>query len=113
MERESRHATHLPALFRSLDSSSLRYAGEGIIRNLSANGCMIEARSLPPRESELVVYFYRDKHPIRIQIERASVRWSAEGRFGLKFLEAHPEEWLNLREVLRQVHTLVPDWESA
>jgi hypothetical protein len=64
---------------------------------------MIEARSVPPRESELIVAFYRDKHPVRTQIKRASVRWSAEGRFGLKFLEAQEEDWLNLKEVVRQV----------
>ena len=64
---------------------------------------MIQGTEALPVNTDLVLHLYlhRDR-PVPIHIERATIRWSHEGRFGLEFMEAQPEAWSCLHEVMQQ-----------
>ena len=100
MERAPRVEIQFPALFRTNGFSPVRRAGEGMILNLSRRGCMMRTETPVPIGTDLVLHLYRDSHPSRIQIDQATVRWSNEGRFGVEFLEARPEDWYHLQMVM-------------
>ena len=61
---------------------------------------MLRAETTLPIGTDLVLHLYRDTHPARIQIDQATVRWAKDGRIGLEFLDARPEDWYHLQMVM-------------
>ena len=68
-------------------------AGEGIVLNLSTEGCLVESDT-SPKEGEYLIFRISlpDEDP-PVEIESAAVRWVVDRAFGLEFLfmkqEAH------------------------
>ncbi len=61
-------------------------AGEGIVLNLSKEGCLVQSDT-SPKEGEYLIFriSLTDEDP-PLEIESAAVRWVADRAFGLEFL---------------------------
>ncbi len=71
-------------------------AGGGTLTNLSMRGCAVESDTRLPTGTrlELCALFPEDHCPL--VLDKAVVRWSSEGMFGLEFLRIRPEDQTRL-----------------
>jgi hypothetical protein len=96
MNRESRKvqrfAVQLPCqLWNNEDKS------DGTVLNLSAQGCAITTKHLPPVSAyvSLDIDLLNGEEPATIEL--AGVRWASEYRCGLEFIRVRPDMLMKLR----------------
>ena len=80
--KSPRVAVQLPLLF-----SGIEQAGDGIILNISREGCLVTAEHVatPPAYVQLDMQLWEGQEPVRIEL--AAVRWASESRFGLEYIK--------------------------
>ena len=83
--------------------------GEGLVINLSLQGCGVESTIRVPVGASLGVRIMIPDHFFPASIEQAIVLWSTEHRFGMKFIHTQSEDQARLRRVLK----LSPSIETA
>ncbi len=98
--KHSRLAVHLPISFTGDEA-----AGEGVVSNLSKEGCMIVTHEKVEPDSLLDLRIYFPEYDSVMEIDLAVVRWTHGGRFGVEFIGIHPDEQERLHHV---VHALAP-----
>ncbi len=89
---DPRFPIHWPMVFLGAHT-----AGGGTLTNLSMRGCAVESHTRIPTGTrlELCALFPEDHCPV--VPDKAVVRWSSGGKFGLEFLRIRPEEEARLR----------------
>ena len=89
--RYPRVLVHWPMVF-----SGAHTAGGGTVTDLSTRGCAVESDTRLPTGTrlELCALFPEDHCPL--VLDKAVVRWSSEGKFGLEFLRIRPEDQARL-----------------
>jgi len=74
--------------------------GEGIVVNLSLGGCWIESDQNVQQGKELSLRILMPDQDAPLVVNRAEVRWTVRGLFGLEFLAMPQEEGARLRRVV-------------
>ena len=71
--------------------------GEGIVVNLSLGRCGIESDQNVQQGKQLALRIFMPEQDAPVVVDRAQVRWTARGLFGLEFLAMQQEEQARLR----------------
>lgn len=96
LRKNLRFAVQLPLSFKGD-----QIAGEGVVFNLSLEGCAVgsDTSIQPGTYLELRVQTYQQELPI--EVELAAVRWSEGREFGLVFIRIRAEEQDRLRRFVK------------
>ena len=93
--KHSRQGRHLPISF-----SGSGVTGEGVVLNLSEEGCAGESSVTLQPGMHLRVQILTPKHFTPMAVDLALVRWANRGKFGLEFLLIQPDERVRLQKIL-------------
>jgi hypothetical protein len=78
--------------------------GEGLITNLSMNGCRVEnASTLVDLKAMLAVYLPLSDDDPPVKVDAALVRWTSLPNFGLEFMCLRPEARQHLEAYLNRL----------
>ena len=96
-----RKAPRFNVLFSSSFSTEKRVHGDGIVTDLSLEGCRVASETNVPEGTPLEMRIDLDAKESPIEIPMAIVRWSRQGEFGLEFFAIEPESLAALRRFLK------------
>jgi len=96
----------IPVTLHVQFSSMFFGKGEGIISDLTIQGCRIETRVNVPRYCYLELRLQVSHFDIPIVVDLAAVRWVLRGHVGLEFLSMRPEHQTRLEQIIEQVADL-------
>ena len=92
------------ALRRLVDYRHAKGQGQGVLMDLSQQGCRI--KDVPPfpcgTRVRLQLWLPEQSEPVKI--EQAVVRWVANDQFGVSFLDVPPDARARLEHVFRLLH---------
>ena len=84
-----------------------RYAqgqGEGMLLNLSLQGCWIKGAPPFPCGTRLRLELWLLEQSQPVKVELAAVRWVKDDQFGVSFLNVSPDARARLKQVLQLLH---------
>ena len=84
-----------------------RYAqgqGEGMLLNLSLQGCRIKGAPPFPCGTRLRLQLWLPEQSQPAKVELAAVRWVKDDQFGVSFLNVSPDARARLKQVLQLLH---------
>ena len=81
-----RVSTHCTGLY--LACSSFR---QGLVRDVSLNGCRIEGQSSLPRDTVVMLRLWLPDQEGSVDIDQAVVRWASEREFGVQIVSLSNE----------------------
>lgn len=87
-----RYAVQLPCTFGSDEDGS-----EGMVLNLSAQGCAVTAEQLPSAGTHISLQIDLLNDEVPVGIELAAVRWASGSRCGIEFIKVEPDMLVKLR----------------
>lgn len=92
--------------FRSFSPAGQLVQGEGILIDLTREGCRVKSdvRVQPGAQLELRMYLL--DHDVLIAVELSAVRWANGGEFGLEFVRMRSE-------AQEQIHRVVNGHETG
>jgi len=82
--------------------SGTQITGEGIVFSLSIPGCAVETNAPVAIGTNLELHLLLPVHFFPIAVDQAVVVWTAEGKFGVKFIHVRPEEGSRLSRIVSQ-----------
>ena len=82
---------HVTVRFRSLVSEGHQDGGEGVLIDLTREGCRVYSDVRVPTGSQLQLRLYLPNHDSSVEVELSAVRWSRGREFGLEFLRMRSE----------------------
>ncbi len=101
--KHSRVAIQLPISF-----SGEEIAGEGRLANISKEGCMVVSHEQVEPEALLGLQIHLPENDSLMEVDLAVVRWTHGGKFGLEFIQMHPDERERLHRVLSAFEPVSP-----
>jgi hypothetical protein len=72
------------------------FLGKGIIHDVSRNGWRVDGDHPVKSGMALVLSVLLPGESIPVKVERAIVRWTCDGAFGVKIVQMQPTEWARL-----------------
>lgn len=98
MERRhhTRQPVHLPISF-----SGREVRGEGIVEDLSGQGCVIQSQTAVREGTVLRLEILVPDHYSAAEVERAVVQWTAPRRFGLRFERVSSQTRVRLGRIIK------------
>ncbi|WHZ21905.1 MAG: hypothetical protein OJF47_001017 [Nitrospira sp.] len=81
-------------------SNTSATAGEGLLLDLSADGCRMECTDPPPVNTYLSLRIVVSPADTPILVDLAAVRWSVEKACGIHFLSVRPPQAERLNKFL-------------
>lgn len=97
---ERRHHTrkpvHLPISFSGSEMS-----GEGIVCDLSSQGCAVESKTSVPEGTVLKLEILMPDHYSPTGVERAVVHWTGSRRFGVRFERMSSQARVRLGRIIK------------
>ena len=84
-----------------------RYAqgqGEGMLLNLSLQGCRIKGAPPFPCGTRLRLELWLLEQSQPVKVELAAVRWVKDDQFGVSFLNVPPDDRARLKQVFQLLH---------
>jgi hypothetical protein len=72
------------------------FLGKGIIHDVSRHGWRVDGDHPVQRGMALALSLLLARESALVKIERAIVRWTCDGAFGLKIVQMQPSEWARL-----------------
>lgn len=91
-----RFAIQLPISFKGD-----KIAGEGVVFNLSLEGCAVGSDTSIKPGTYLQLRIQTSQQDLPIEVELAAARWSEEGEYGLEFIRIRAEEQERLRQFVK------------
>lgn len=79
--------------------------GHGHLVDLSLGGCAVACDVVPKLGTSLTMYLTVPDHPSPLLVHMASVCWTGDRKFGLRFVWMEPAAHQVVRETLRQIVT--------
>lgn len=73
--------------------SEVPTAGDGTVRNLSTGGCAVRSAQNVQQGMYLSLRLSLPGEDEPVKVDLATVRWAAEGAFGVEFLQMGDEAW--------------------
>ena len=109
---ENRKSSRYP-LICPISFSGDHMAGEGLVVNISAQGCLIGTHKNAQERTQLTLRVSLPDEASPVIVEQAVVRWSMEREFGVEFLRMQPEEQARLSRFVRTLearpsHSRIP-----
>jgi hypothetical protein len=98
MEEHRKHPRY-PVRFKSLFSTDGVHIEEGVVTDLSLEGCRLTSAIHVPSAISLEIHIRPDQHS-PVYISRAVVRWEKDTVFGLEFKELPELEATTLTRLL-------------
>jgi len=74
--------------------------GEGVVEDVSLRGCKVKSTTPATSGAELRLQFYPPGQALPIEIQKALVRWTGNGQFGVQFDQMGQEHRERLRDVI-------------
>ena len=100
---EDRHAARFPVTMHGVYVYTDRSTGEGVVQDVSVNGCKVRSTMPAKVKAELRLQFYPPGQALPIEIRHAVVRWSGEGEFGVQFSGIEHPHQERLQQLLRDL----------
>ena len=100
--QHARYQVEFPAIF------SGDYAGIGIVYNLGMGGCKVVSDLPIKNGAQVTVHLQTPEQPIAITIQTATVQWTIQLEFGVKFREMLERERTRLGQFLTTQSNIVP-----
>ena len=97
--RDARFPIVMHAVYTYLDST----AGEGVVEDVSMNGCRVRSTTPAIYAATLRLQFYPPGQRAPIEIQKALVRWTGDGQFGVQFSEIALEHQERLRRLISEL----------
>jgi PilZ domain len=98
--KHTRFAVQLPVSF-----SGDQFSGEGVILNVSAEGCAIMSDTVGGAGVYLQLTMQLREGDEPIQIDLAAVRWVSASRFGVEFIKIRPNEGERLKKFIKALES--------
>lgn len=95
-----RQEVRFPILMRTVFADSHSKAGEGVVQNVSMGGCKVKSTTTLPPGAELRLLLYPPSEAPQIEIQKAIVRSSGDGQFGVQFSKMEHEHKERLRHLI-------------
>lgn len=96
---EKRKRLRYPVTIQSVFSSDVLRGEEGMVLDLTSEGCRIFSSAVPPPESAIELQL-RPRHGSSVFISDAVVRWAGESAFGVEFKVVAGHESNRLAQLL-------------
>lgn len=93
-----RSAVQLPISFKGD-----KLAGEGVVFNLSLEGCAVGSDTTIKPGSYLQLRIQTSQQELPIEVELSAARWSEGREFGLEFIRIRAEEQERLRQFVKSL----------
>jgi hypothetical protein len=107
---EDRQSTRFPiimhAVYEYTDSSS----GEGVVQDVSINGCRVRSTKPAQVKAELRLQFYPAGQALPIEIQQAVVRWCGDGEFGVQFRRVEHAHEERLQQLVSELPKQACHW---
>lgn len=100
---QHRKDARFPVLMHAVYAYPNSTAGEGVAESLSVSGCKLRSMTPAPSGSELRLELYPANEVLPIEIEKAFVRWTSEGQFGVQFSKVGQGHQERLRHLINQL----------
>ena len=101
-----RKAPRYNVLFSGSFSTEKKIHGDGIVTDLSPEGCRVASETKVPEGTPLEMRIDLDATGSPIEIPMAIVRWCRPGEFGLEFFAIEPEGLEALRRLLKALEAV-------
>ena len=91
---EDRQGARYPVIMHAVYAYTDSSRGEGVVEDVSINGCKVRSTKPANVKAELRLQFYPPGQAVPIEIQQAVVRWAGDGEFGVQFNrmeQAHEE----------------------
>lgn len=89
---------------RRVEYGHARGQGEGMLLDLSLQGCRIKGAPPFPSGTRLRLQLWLPDQVQPLKVERAAVRWIKDGEFGVSFLELPPDARIRVEQVVQLLH---------
>jgi hypothetical protein len=96
LRKNLRFAVQLPISFKGD-----KIAGEGVVFNLSMEGCAVGSDTSIQPGSYLQLRIQTSQQELPIEVELSAARWSEGREFGLEFIRIRAEEQDRLRRFVK------------
>jgi hypothetical protein len=96
LRKNLRFAVQLPISFKGE-----KIAGEGVVFNLSMEGCAVGSDTSIQPGSYLQLRIQTSQQELPIEVELSAARWSEGREFGLEFIRIRAEEQDRLRRFVK------------
>lgn len=96
---EDRYRPRFPVMMHAVYAYPDSSGGEGVVEDVSLNGCKVRSTKPSKVKAELRLHFFPPDQGEAIEIQRAVVRWTGDGEFGVQFHamgDAHQQRLENL-----------------
>jgi len=103
MERAERRKSQRFSIDCPVSFSGEATKGDGVLRNLSREGGLIEANVRVPEGVYLELKLHLPEHNPPLFVELAAVRWTKEGQFGVQFMYMPEDEYSRLSRYITKV----------
>lgn len=89
---------------RRVEYRHARGQGDGMLMNLSLQGCQIKGAAPFASGTRLRLQLWLPDQAQPVKVERAAIRWVKDDRFGVSFLEVAPDARARLEQVFQLLH---------
>lgn len=100
---EHRQHVRFPVLMRTVFICSNAMAGEGVVENVSMDGCKVRSTTTVQSGTEFRLQLYPPAEAAQIEIHKAVVHWAGDGQFGVQFSEMGHEHKARLRHLVENL----------
>ena len=100
---QHRKDARFPVLMHAVYAYPNATAGEGVAESLSVSGCKLRSTTPASSGAELRLELYPASEVPPIEIEKAFVRWTSEGQFGVQFSQIGQSHQERLRHLINQL----------
>ena len=100
LRKYPRFAVQLPVSF-----SGDHFTGEGMVFNLSKEGCALGSEISVPKGAYVSLCIHLSDEALPIEVELAAVRWCTEQKFGVEFIRLKPEAQEQLHQAANVLET--------
>lgn len=96
LRKYPRFAVQLPVSF-----AGDHFTGEGIVFNLSKEGCALGSEISVPKGAYVSLRIHLSDEVLPVEVELAAVRWRSDQKFGVEFIRLKPEAQERLRQAAK------------
>ena len=100
---EDRQAARFPVVMHAVYAYTDASGGEGVVEDVSINGCKVRSTKPATVKAELRLQFFPPGQAAPIEIEQAVVRWSGDGEFGVQFNRVGHAHTARLHQLLNEL----------
>jgi hypothetical protein len=100
---EDRKDARFPIVMHAVYTYCNSTPGEGVVEDVSLSGCKVKSSTPTTSGRELRLQFYPPGQALPIEIQKALVRWTGDGQFGVQFSQMGQEHKDRLRHLISQL----------